>query len=669
MPRLARSACPYDCPDTCGLLVEVEDGRAARVRGDPDHPYSRGSLCPKMNRYELTVHSPRRLLRPLLRTGAKGEGSFREAGWDEAIALVAGRFREIAAAHGAEAILPYSYAGTMGLLQRNAGHAFFHRLGASRLDRTICSPAKEAGWKAVMGETPAPDPDEAEESDLVVLWGIHALATNIHFVARAREARRRGAQVWLVDTYRTPTAQVADRVVLVRPGSDGALALGMMHVLAREGLVDRAFLAAEVQGWEELERQVLPEWTPARTSEATGLPAAEVEDLARAFGRARAPFIRLGSGLSRYGNGSMNVRTILCLPAAVGAWARRGGGCLGSTSSGAAFDLRPVTRDDLQPRPTRIVNMNRLGHALNELDGPRVMALYVYHSNPAAVAPDQNRVLEGLAREDLFTVVHERLLTDTARFADVVLPATSSLEHPDLYRGYGHYCVQRAPAAIPPVGESRPNWDVFCALARAMGLEDEVFRRSSDQMIDALLAAPSPWREGIDRAALAEGRALRLAVPPRRWGTPSGKIEILNPRLAHPLPRALPTHAAGDRFPLLLQTGVSMNALNSSFRERDDLVERDGPMRLRLGPADAAARRLSGGERVLAWNDLGEVEFLLEVTPDVPAGVAVAEGVHWQERAGGARTVNALTSQRLTDEAGGSTFYDNRVDVRAVNGR
>jgi len=664
MVDIMRSACPYDCPDTCGLLVSVENGRAIGVAGDPEHPYSQGTLCSKMNRYELTVHSPRRLGQPLIRTGAKGEGRFRPVSWDDAIDLIAGRFRKTAADHGAEAVLPYSYAGTMGLLQRNAGHAFFHRLGASRLERTICAPAKDAGWRDVMGKTPGPDPDEAAESDLIVLWSIDALATNIHFMSRVRAAKRGGAQVWAIDTHRTPTARTADRVTLVRPGSDGALALGMMHVLAREELVDRAFLSSEVQGWDELERNVLHKWTPTHTEEVTGVAAAEIEHMARAFGRARAPFIRLGSGLSRYGNGAMNIRCIVCLPAVVGAWKRKGGGCLAGASSGAAFDISPVLREDLQQRPTRIVNMNRLGHALNQLEGPRVMALYVYHSNPAAIAPDQNQVLAGLSREDLFSVVHERFMTDTARWADVVLPATTSLEHPDLYRSYGHYCIQRVPAVIPPVAESRSNWDVFRALARAMGFEEEVFRRSADEMLNAILAVPSKWRDGLDRTALAAGKAQRLHVPSRSWETPSGRIEILNPRQRHPLIQGLLTHSDGDSFPLVLQPGVSMYALNSSFRERDDLVELDGPMRLKLGPGEAAVRDLGDGERVIAWNSLGEVEFQLEITSDVPAGVAVAEGVHWQQRAFGLRTVNALTSQRLTDEGAGSTFYDNRIDVR-----
>jgi anaerobic selenocysteine-containing dehydrogenase len=664
-----RSACPYDCPDACGLLVDVDGGRAVAVRGDPEHPYSRGSLCAKMNDYQRTVHSPRRLATPLERTGRKGEGAFRPVSWDAAVARIAGRWREIVAAHGAEAILPYSYAGTMGLVQRNAGHAFFHRLGASRLDRTICSPAKGAGWRAVMGATLAPHPDEVLASDLVVLWGINAAATSVHFAERARRAKRAGAEVWLVETYRTPTASLADRVVLVRPGSDGALALGMMHVMARDGLADLDFVRENVQGWEDLRDHVLPDWTPERAGARTGLAPAEVEDLARRYARARAPFIRLGSGLSRYGNGAMTVRTITCLPAVAGAWARPGGGLLASTTTDLAFDLSAVTGEGLQPRPTRIVNMNRLGHALTELSGPRVASLYVHTSNPAAVAPDLEAVHRGLAREDLFTVVHERFLTDTARFADLVLPATSSLEHDDLYKSYGSYCVQRAAAAVPPVGESRSNWDVFRLLAAAMGFDEPVFRWTAREVVDALLASPSPMRDGIDRAGLAAGRAVELGrpvQPGRRWATPSGRIEILNPRHALPLPTWLPTHEEHGVLPLRLQTGAAVLGLNSSFRERDDLVAREGPARLLLAPPDAAARALVGGTRVVAWNELGEAEFVLEVTDRVPPGVAVAEGIRWASQRPGKGSVNALTSQRLTDEAGGSTFYDNRVDVRAA---
>ena len=663
MPLAARSVCPHDCPDACGLLVETDGGRVLSVRGDPDHFYSRGTLCTKVKDYERTVHAPGRLLTPLLRDGPKGAGRFRPITWDEAIGRIADRFRAILAEHGGEAILPFSYAGNMGLVARNAGHAFFHLLGASRLDRTICSSSMDAGWGMVMGATPATDPDEVERSDLIVIWGANVLATSVHFASRVQEAKRGGARVILVDTWRTPTAAIADEVHLVRPGSDGALALGMLHVLEREGLADRAFIGGNVQGWEDLCREVLPEWAPERTAAATGLAPGTVEALSRAYGKARAPFLKLGYGPSRYGNGAGTVRCIACLPAAVGAWARPGGGMLAFSNTARAVDLAPFTREDLQPRPTRLVNMNRLGHALTELDRPRVMALYVHTSNPAAVVPDQNAVLQGLSREDLFTVVHERFLTDTARWADVVLPATTMLEAHDLYRSYGHFGLQRTRPAIPPVGESRSNWDAFRLLARAMGLQHPLFAQSEDQVVEMLLASPSPWLEGIDRAALAEGRAVRMR-PPSRWLTPSGRIEIRNPALPRPLPHHGPSHADSGGPPLRLQTPPALETLNSSFGEREDLVRRQGTPALQLSPADARARGLADGDRVVAWNDLGEVEFRLRVTDRVPAGVAVAAGVAWLGATPGGRNVNALTSQRLTDAGAGSTFYDNRIDVR-----
>ena len=667
--EIKRSVCPYDCPDTCGLLVEVADGKAIRVSGDPDHPNTRGFLCAKMNRYELTVHSPRRLTTPLLRTGAKGSGEFRPIDWDEAIDRIASGWRDIIDRHGAEAILPYSYAGTMGLIQRNSGHPFFHRLGASRLERTICSPAKDAGWKAIMGETPAPHPDSVTESDLVILWGINAAATSVHFLHGVNRARKQGAAVWLIDTYRTPTEQAADRTFLVRPGSDGALALGIMHILVRDELCDEGFIAAHVQGFAELRDRILPDYSPRRTSELTGLPEAIIEEMARTYGGARAPFIRLGSGLSRYGNGSMTVRTIAALPALIGAYGRPGGGCFPGTSTGGAFAMAEVTREDFMASPSRIVNMNRLGHALNELADPPIMGLYVYHSNPAAITPDQNAVLRGLARPDLFTVVHERFMTDTARYADLILPATSSLEQSDLYRAYGTYCIQRAEAVIPPVGQSRSNWDTFALLARAMGMEEPFFRQSADNLIDHLLSIPSKLRNDIDLAALGDGKAVELTVESGTtpsFGTPSGKIEILNPREAEPLPRYLQTHEENGTYPLRLMTAPTLHALNASFYERDDLREKQGRMGIMMNPADAAGRGLQDGELVSVCNDLGEVEFYLDITDRVPAGVVVAEGVWWLEFAPGDRSINALVSQRLTDRGNGSTFYDNRVEVRRI---
>ena len=666
---MRRSVCPFDCPDACGLLVEVRDGKAMKVRGDPDHPFTRGTLCPKMNRYHETVHSPLRLTQPLLRAGSKGTGQFRPVSWKEAIDRIADHWGKIVSRTGAEAILPYSYAGTMGLIQRNAGHPFFYRLGASRLDRTICSPAKEAGWRAVMGETPAPHPDEVEESDLVILWGINALHTNIHFLHGVKKAKRKGATVWLIETYRTLTSSIVHQTFIVRPGSDGALALGLMHLLVREGLIDEHFLSDRVEGFEELKEKVLPDFPPEKVSLLTGLTPETLQSIAEVYGRARSPFIRLGSGLSRYGNGAMTVRTIVCLPALVGAYGKRGAGCFTSTNTSNAFDMKEILREDFMVKKARLINMNCLGWALNELKDPPVESLYVYSSNPAVVAPDQNQVLKGLAREDLFTVVHERFLTDTARYADIILPSTSSLEHSDLYRSYGHYCIQRARPAIPPVGESKSNREVFGLLSEALGFDEPFFRQTADDLIDHLLSIPNPVREGIDQKILAVGKAVEIPLPSdarTRFKTPSGKIEILNPREPHPLPCYLPSH--GGDHPFRLMTAPSLYGLNSSFRERDDLLKKEKAMYLKMNPSDAKTRRLKDGTPVTAFNHLGEASFILATTSDVPPGVLVAEGIWWLKHCPGIRSVNVLTSQRLTDRGGGSTFYDNTVDVKAEGG-
>ncbi len=645
--------------------MEVVDGKAVKVSGDPDHPFTRGTLCTKMNRYHDTVHSPLRLTGPLLRTGEKGSGQFRPISWEEAIDRVAGRWQEIITRSGAQAVLPYSYAGTMGLIQRNAGHPFFFRLGASRLERTICSPAKEAGWKAVMGSTPAPHPDEAAESDLVILWGINAVATNIHFLHGVKKARRKGASVWLIDTYRTLTSSVVDQTYIVRPGSDGALALGLMHLLVQYGLIDNDFLAAHVQGFEELKEKTLPDFPPEKVSGITGLSPETLESMAKAYGRAERPFLRLGSGLSRYGNGAMTIRTIVCLPALVGAYKNKGAGCFTATNTGEAFAMEDILREDFMAEKTRLVNMNQIGWALNKIQAPPIQSLYVYSSNPASVAPDQNQVLKGLAREDLFAVVHERFLTDTARYADIVLPATSSLEHDDLYRSYGSYCIQQGRAVIPPVGESKSNWEVFGLLAGAMGFEESFFHQTADDLIDHLLSLPNPMRESIDRKAFEIGKAVEIPLPPdarANFRTPSGKIEILNPEEPHPLPLYIPPYGGGEFFRLM--TAPSFHALNSSFRERDDLRRKERGVFLKMNPEDAGAKGLREGTAVIAFNQLGEVPFILRITAEVPQGVAVAEGIWWLEHSPGPRSVNALTSQRLTDRANGSTFYDNTVEVK-----
>ncbi|HEY5522120.1 MAG TPA: molybdopterin oxidoreductase family protein [Desulfuromonadaceae bacterium] len=664
-----RSVCPYDCPDACGLLVVVENGRAISVCGDPNHPVTRGLLCPKMGHYEQTVHSPRRLTTPLQRVGSKGAEEFEPISWDRAIELICSHWQGVIANHGAEAILPYSYAGTMGLLQRNAGHPFFHKLGASRLERTICSPAKDAGWKVLMGDTPAMDPAEIAQSDLVILWGINAAATSIHAMRDAQEARRNGARLWAIDTYRTPTCDAVDESFLIRPGSDGALALGMLHVIDRERLLDRAFISANVLGFDELTARILPDCSPAQMSEVCGLSPDAIERMAREYARAKAPFIRLGSGLTRYGNGAMTVRTISCLPAAVGAWGKPGGGIFTGTSTGGAFPLQTVTREDFITHMPRLVSMNQLGAALTELAAPPVMSLYVYHSNPAAIAPDQNTVIRGLEREELFTVVHERFMTDTARYADIVLPATSSLEHPDLYRCYGSYQAQRCGAAIPPVGEAKSNWEVFCLLAAGMGWNEPFFRLSADELVEQLLVEENLWRSAAVTEKLRQGEPVMLTPPTepkKEWLTPSGKIEVLNVREVEPLPCLLPTHAERDGYPLRLQPAATPFALNSSFYEQDDLRSKQKCMELLMNRSDAEVRGLVDGQMVVACNDRGTVRFTLQISERVPAGTVVTEGVWWREFIPGDRGVNALTSQRLTDGGRGSTLYDVTVEVRGA---
>jgi len=659
------SICPYDCPDACGLLITTDGRLATAVQGDPCHPFTNGTLCVKMNHYERTVHSPERLTTPLLRSGPKGANHFTPVSWEKAVNHIADRWQAIIAEYGPEAILPCSYAGTMGLLQRNAGHAFFYQLGASRLERTICSPAKGYGWKAIMGSTLAPHPQEVKSSDLIILWGSNAAATNIHFLQYVKEAKKNGAVVWLIDTYETPTAGIADQVYLVRPGSDAALALGMMHILAKQELLDKEFLAERVQGYDNFQREILPRWTAEAASEISGLPPAIIEAMALAYGRAKVPFISIGSGLSRYGNGAMTVRTILCLPALTGAWTKPGGGATAGTSASSAFAMGQITREDFISTPTRSININQLGMALTEIQPP-LQSLYVYHGNPAAVCPDQNRILKGLEREDLFTVVHERFLTDTARYADVILPATSSLEHSDLYCAYGHYCLRRVKPVIAPVGQARSNWDVFQLLAQKMGFHDPFFAQSADEAIDELITHSTNWLDSAAQERLMRGELVELSLPDNyktTFKTPSGKIEIENRLETATLPEYFPPH--GGKQPLCLMTAPSVYGLNSSFLERADLLAQRRTMDLLMNPQDAADRKLHDRQTVIAYNELGEVEFQLTVTTKVPPGVVVAEGVWGLGHSLNGRTVNALVSPRLTDKANGSTFYDTKVEVRA----
>lgn len=667
-PTWQRSTCPYDCPECCGMLVQSDGERVLAVRGDPEHGHNRGKLCAKVGHYERTAHHPERLLYPLLRTGPKGAGEFARISWDEALQRIAEKWRDLRQQHGGESILPVSYAGTMGQIQRNAGHALFHRLGASRLDRTICTPAQDAGWQAVMGSRPGPDPDDAAQADLLVLWGCNAVATNLQFVQRMREAKAKGATVWLVDTYGQPSAALADQTLLVKPGSDAALALGAVAWLAENQLADEEFLALATEGWDEL-REAARAYPLERVAELTGVTLPQILCFYMALGDSKRLFVRLGGGLTRYAHGAATTRAILCIPAVLGAWTR-GGGLLASTGTGAALDMAPLTRPDLQPQPTRLVNLTRLGEALVELRDPPILSICVYHCNPAAVLPEQDRVLQGLSRPDLFTVVHERFMTDTARYADLVLPAPTMLETADLYRSYGQFWLQRTRPAIAPPGEVRSNLDFFQGIAKAMGLDEPVFRTSADEFIDGVLDAPSPWRRGLEkgtpgRAALDRGEAVKLAPPRPAWGDPAAMIRLVQPELPDPVPHWRPGYGDADALPLKLVIAPSQYTLNSSFAEREDLRAKRGPQALLMSPGDAEARGLKNGQQVRAKNAVGQAEFALQVRDNVPAGVVVAEGVHWLGH-DNRRTVNALTSARLTDQGRGSTYCDNGVEVEAA---
>lgn len=667
MKSIKRSVCPYDCPDCCGLLITVEDGKAVCVAGNPEHAFTRGTLCPKMAHYERTVHSPKRIMTPLRRIGQKGEGRFIPIGWDEAIEEIAGRWQSIIRDYGAEAILPYSYAGTMGTIGYSAGHALFYALGATSLDRTICAPAKSRGYRDVMGATLPTAPQEAQHSDMIVLWSISMLATDIHFRHDIEMARKRGAKVYCIDTYRTKTADYADAFLCPRPGTDGALALAILHVLVQDDLADRAFLKEYVQGADELEQKVLPHYTPEAAAAITGVPAADIRAFAHAYGNARAPFIRLGSGQSRYTNGAMTSRLITCLPAFVGAYAKKGGGLLTSASGSHAFDKNIIRRPDLEHAGVRHINMCELGRALNDTNlTPPVKALYIYSSNPACTAPDQNQVLHGLQREDLFTVVHERFLTDTTRYADIVLPATTSLESEDLYYSYGHYTIQRARAVIPPVGESKSNWQTARLLAKAMHLTDPIFDQTEEDLVEALIASTKKaWPLPLSSEALQKLRdclPVDLPLPEDyqlHFATPSGKIEIKNPRCQPPLPDYLPPHKNSEPFHLI--NAPDMRILDSSFNERDELTN-GNIMTLLIHPQDAAARGLHDGDPVRAKNKRGHAHFTLKLSDRVNRGTLVTEGVWWQAYTKDGNT-NRLTSMRLTDKDGGSTFYDVSVTI------
>ncbi|WP_301834806.1 molybdopterin-dependent oxidoreductase [uncultured Veillonella sp.] len=674
-----KSVCPYDCPDACGLILTVDDNKVTKVRGNKEHAFTRGTLCPKMAHYERVIHSPKRLTTPLRRIGKKGIGpdQFTPISWDEALNRIVENFKHTINTYGSESILRYSYAGTMGAVNSPAADYFFRRIGATSQDRGICSPAKQAAFKSVYGDTIAIKPQEAQHSDLIILWSLNATATDVHILHDVNVAKRNGASVWLIDTHKTYTYDQGTHHVYVKPSSDGALALGMMHIIHRDGLEDTAFIQAYVQGYEELVRDVLPKFTPEYVSSICGVPVEIIEELAHAYAKAKAPFIRLGSGVSRYGNGAMSCRCINALPAVVGAWQHLGGGLLSSSSSSQYFNKSFMQQPNTQTPHKRMMPMILLGelltnpkalleHGLEDTSGGvPVHSLYVFSSNPAITAPNQNLVRQGLMRDDLFTVVHERFFTDTCAYADIILPATSSAESDDIFNSYGHYTIAASYQAIPPVGESRSNWQVISELARRMGLDDPFFAMTERELIEHMVRNSSKLSQD-EQNAILRGDLAEVGLPDNYkmdFKTPSGKIEILNPR--EQIPLITYTEPYGDDEPFWLIIGNDIRILDSSFCE----LEFDDPelMKLRMHPDDAALYNINNSDAVEIYNNRGAVRIKVYLDDTVQRGTLVTLGVWWQSQSSDAKVgINAVTASRPTDEAWGSTFYDVQVNIRKV---
>jgi molybdopterin guanine dinucleotide-containing S/N-oxide reductase-like protein len=720
MKKVVHAACPHDCPDACGVLITVQDGRATKIQGDPEHPMTRGFLCAKVAKYLDRVYSPDRVLHPMRRIAPKGnprsfapgepgacpelaEGAadpaqiWKRISWDEALDEIALRFRGIGAEHGPEAILPYSYGGTLGSLNgASMDRRFFSRLGASELERTICSSAGEAGIESVFGVKLGTEPDQFVHSRYIIAWASNIHGNNVHLWPYIVEARRRGAKLVVIDPYRTRTAACADWYIPINPGTDGALALAMMHVIIGEGLHDADYVAKYALGFDALREKVKP-YTPGRVARWTGISAENIRKLALEYATTRPAVIRLNYGVQRSDGGGMATRAIAMLPCITGSLKEVGGGIHLSTSG--AFDLNKnaLRRPELRPQgsgPARIVNMVELGKALNTLADPPVQALFVYGSNPAAVCPNHNEVVRGLKRPDLFTIVHEQFFTDTTDYADIVLPATTFFEHKDLQTAYGNYYLQISDQAIAPLEECKSNVDLFRALAARMGFTENCFRETDDEMIDGALSSKNPWLKGITRERLQQEGQVRLnffgseandaaadaeATPflPFAHGnfrTPSGKAELyseamkalgLDPVAEFTPPSESRHGVSRQTFPLELLARKADNFMNSTFANQPSVQELEDVDLLEMHRADAEARNIADGDRVKVFNHRGEIFLNARVDGAVQPGV-VSASLNWAKLSAGLRNVNVLTSEKLSDLGNSATFYSVLVEVESV---
>jgi anaerobic selenocysteine-containing dehydrogenase len=676
--RIVLGTCHHDCPDTCGWQVTVEDGVATKLRGNPDHPYSRGELCPKVNRFLDRVYSPERILTPLVRVGAKGDGHFEPASWDDALALVATRLHEIVERYGGEAILPWWDAGTQGLLQMSSlDRRFFARLGSSRLTGSLCGATAGFGVAATNGTPRAADPTDVRFSRLILLWGTNTKLTNRHLWPFIEEARAAGATVVVIDPLRTVTAEAADWFVQPRPGTDVALMLAMMHVLVRDDLVDREYVDAYTTGYEELAEHVAG-WPPERAAEVCGLEADEIERLARAYGSTRPALLRTLIGAEHHEHGAMFFRALACLPALTGAWRDRGGGLARSVGSWSDVNVDDSVFDAPHlagGRARRAISMNHLGRALTAINDPPVKALFVWNGNPAVTVPNAALTRQGLQRDDLCCVVSEQFMTDTARYADVVFPACTQVEQLDVVTSWGHLYIGWNEPAIAPLGESVPNTELWRRLSRAMGFTEPELYESDDSLLSSAL-------KGMDVEELRERGVLRLSLPedlrPYATGgfpTASGRIELSSEALARAGHPALPTYTParealdGDpellaRYPLALLTPKHHTRfLNSSYSHLPKHGPLEGGPFLELDETDASARGIVDGDTVRVWNDRGALTLTARLTKRLRPGVVAVPFGWWSVQHGGEGTANSLTSDTLTDWGGGVAYGDTLVEV------
>lgn len=723
MQRIVHAACPHDCPDACAVLITVEQvngsERATRIQGDPAHAVTRGFLCAKVAKYLDRVYSPERVHYPMRRIAPKGPSGqqqqvWQRITWDEALDLISTRFRQITRDFGSEAILPYSYGGTLGTLNNaSMDRRFFHRLGASQLDRTICATAGGDALKSVVGRKMGTEPEQFAHSRTIIAWGANIHGNNVHLWPFVEEARRKGGKLVVIDPYKTRTAGCADWYLPINPGTDVALALGLMHVIIGEDLYDHDFVARHTIGFPELEERV-KQYPPERVAAWTGIAAADIVKLARMYAGERPAAIRVNYGIQRAQNGGMAMRAVAMLPCITGSWKEVGGGLQLSLSGGFPLNEAALERPDLMQhspagKATRVVNMSQLASALNSLSSPPVKALFVYNSNPAAVAPDHNNVVRGLLRSDLFTVVHEQFFTDTTDYADIVLPATTFFEHKELQKSYGHYYLQISEQALAPLGECKSNVDMFRALAERMGFEGAAFRDSVDQMIEQALESTDPmrhWLDGIDRERLEREHSVRLKLhhhngdaesrndadtqPSPRFRasavispflpfangfmTPSGKAELYSEKLAaqglDPIasfvaPEESRHASAAAQYPLEMLGRKADNFLNTTFSNLPSVQSMEEPNLLEMSQADAAPRGIRSGDQVRVFNGRGEITLTAQVNGTVQPGV-VASRLNWAKLSPQGRNVNVLTSERLTDIGGGATFYSCLVDVHKV---